>query len=129
MAKHRSEEEQKMICNAWNHSSLSQKEFCKQNHISSKSLWIWLKDIRENTDNNKDSSRHITADHKNIKFLPIEPSTSNNSDQSIKRYQLNKQKNNCASKISLEINLPNKIGLRTHLSENSIKVFLLELLK
>ena len=117
MAKQRSGEEKKIVCNTWRQSGLSQREFCKQNRISSRSLCEWLKDIREDINDNK-------SGNKEIEFFPVNLSSSNNSNQSIKQDQVNKH-----NKVTLEITLPDKGDLRVYLSENSINTFLLELLK
>lgn len=104
MSRRRSDEEQKALYELWRQSGLGGMEFCKQNNLSSKSLWRWKKKFDETNNSNK-----LIA--KDIKFYPV-GEVSNNRKESF-----------------LEIMLPKGISCKAYLPERSISNFLQELLK
>jgi hypothetical protein len=113
MAKKRTLKEQKAMYKLWQQSGLTGAEFCRKNHISTRSTWKWRKEFGTADIINKDSTN---AAHpriiKDVKFYPIGKVDSNTHKDSL-----------------LEITLPNGANCKAHLSESGINIFLRELLK
>jgi len=104
MPRRRSNEEQKTLYELWRQSGLGGVEFCKQNNLSSKSLWRWKKKFDETHTANKSIAR-------NIKFYPVGEVSNNRKDS------------------FLEIILPKGISCKAYLPEKNISIFLQELLR
>jgi len=113
MVKRRTLEEQKAIYELWQQSGLAGAEFCRQNHISTRSIWKWRKEFGTAGATNRNGT--IAAHSKiikDVKFYPIGKVDSNTHKDSI-----------------LEITLPNGANCKAYLSESGINIFLRELLK
>ncbi len=110
MAKHTSDEEKIRLYQSWQQSSLTKKEFCELNNISTKIFYRWLNKIRSN---NKTNTKATT----NEKITPI------------KFLQINKQVDTFNTKQSLEVTLPNGINIKIDSSLNNFSTLLQELLK
>jgi hypothetical protein len=109
MAKKRTKKEQRAAYELWRQSGLTGAEFCRQNHISTRSIWQW---------------------HKEFGVKHIEEETSNNlQPQKIKFYPLGKVNSNESKDSFLEITLPNGTNCKAYLSGSDINRFLLEILK
>ena len=113
MAKKRSIKEQKAMYESYQQSGLTGAEFCRQNHISTRSIWKWRKDFGIAAVINK-SGANVTHPRiiKDVKFYPIGKVNSNTHKESL-----------------LEITLPDGASCKAHLSESGINIFLRELLK
>ena len=108
MPRRRPDEEQKALYELWRRSGLTGTEFCKQNHISTNSLWRWRKKFGMEVIKD-DPNKPITKD---LKFYPVDAIGANNCKNSF-----------------LEIALPKGINCKVYLPESSINAFLKELLK
>lgn len=113
MAKRRTPEEQKAMYKLWQQSGLTGAEFCRQNHISTRSIWKWRKEFGAADAINKSSTNAVHPRIiKDVKFYPIGKVDSNTHKDSL-----------------LEITLPNGANCKAHLSESGLNIFLRELLK
>jgi len=110
MAKHTSDKERRKLCQLWQQSDLTKKEFCKLNSISAKTFYRWLSKI---CTNNKIDTKTIV----NEKIAPI------------KFLQVNKPVDTANTKQSLEVTLLNGINIKIDLSLNNLSTLLQELLK
>jgi hypothetical protein len=129
MPRRRDKQEWKMICDSWKQSDLNQKDFCQQNHVSSKSLSRWSKYFINSPNNNDsvDTNNYSTtttnsiADSNRIKFHQITKAIESDVAEKVseKYFQNN----------SLEITLLNGVICKAQLSESNIKALVLELLQ
>jgi hypothetical protein len=113
MTKHKTEEERMMLCQAWQQSALTQREFCKQNNIGKKSFYRWLSKLRNNSKTTIANAKD-TIESAPIKFLRVGNAIPE-----------------CftSEKSFLEITLPNGINFKASIIQDSLNNFLQELLK
>jgi hypothetical protein len=112
MAKKRAIKEQKAVYELWRQGGLTSTEFCRQNHISTRSLWLWQKQFGPAAATNNSNATIRSEIIKDVKFYPI------------KKVESNAQNNSL-----LEITLPNGTICKAQLSESGISIFLRELIK
>lgn len=110
MAKYTSDKERRKLCQLWQQSDVTKKEFCKLNNISAKTFYRWLNKMHGN---NKADIKAIA----NEKIAPI------------KFLQVNKPVDTFNTKQLLEVTLPNGINIKTDSSLNNLSTLLQELLK
>lgn len=105
--------EQKAMYELYKQGGLTGTEFCRQNHVSTRSIWKWRKEFGAADATNKSGTN---AAHpkiiKDVKFYPI-----------------GKVEDNTYKDSLLEITLPNGASCKAHLTEGGINVFLRDLLK
>jgi hypothetical protein len=108
----RSPEEQKAMYELWRRSGLTIVEFCRQNKISTKSIWRWRKEFSANIIDKSGSDLPGLPVTKDLRFYPMGAVTNN------------QRKDNF-----LEATLPNGVSYKVYLSEDGISNLLRELLK
>ena len=116
VAKNRTKEERRRICDAWQQSGLTKTEFCLRNNLNLRSFKRWTKDIKKSV-----PSEDVVSDTKNIKFFPPVKSGLNSN--------IKQNCNHPDCKNFLEIMLPSGVSFKAHISENIITDFLKEVLR
>ena len=115
MPVNRTKTEQEAFCAAWKQSGMSKVGFCKQNNISKSVLYKWLNKFGDNNKTSEVANKNdiqATA----VKFLRINGVV--NADKVLP-----------VTGSTLEITIPNGIGIKLNLSQNNFNIFLQELLK
>jgi hypothetical protein len=110
MAKRRTSEEQKTMYELWRSSGLTRMEFCRQNHISTRSMWLWTKRFGKGIAAKKNTPTILPA--KDLKFYPVKQTNNSNNQEAF-----------------LEFSLPNGNNCKAYLSSSDLNTLLLGLLK
>lgn len=116
MRKARSVEEQKSLYEKYKRSGLNSKKFCKENKVSTRSIWLWGKKFERNIADKK-------SDYSDHKSNPIQK------PDNIKFYSIGKLKDVVHKKTQLKVNLPNGVSIDAALSKRELDLLLQELIK